>query len=296
MVRVQEIRRSSLAGDVTSFGEDSENRSSVLEAFAKTRKATLKPSSGNLGGQAPNAGTTSAASSESRQAQSRELEEKWLIGESGFARPSIPSRFALHYEQIKIAFLAKYASANMKSVLFVATAPGHGTSTSAYHFACALAKDPQTRVLLIDANVNRGPRGRSFSDAKFSPPGMIASESYPIMPIYTETDNLQFARNVSTDAEPLPVFQSVGFSNFLEEAKDQFDYVIIDAPPIQDSAESLALCAQVDGVVLVVQSERTRKKLATWTRKRIEEVGGKLVGVILNKRKYYIPRWLYDRL
>ena len=52
---------------------------------------------------------------------------------------------------------------------------------------------------------------------------------------------------------------------------------------------------EADAVVLVVESERTRKKTARWARQQLEDAGAKLLGVVLNKRAQHIPAWLYER-
>jgi len=49
-------------------------------------------------------------------------------------------------------------------------------------------------------------------------------------------------------------------------------------------------------VVLVIESGKTRRQVALRAKKELEEAGGMLLGVILNKRKYYIPNWIYKRL
>ena len=51
-----------------------------------------------------------------------------------------------------------------------------------------------------------------------------------------------------------------------------------------------------DGVVLVVESEKTRWEVAESARKWIKSGNGNVLGVVLNKRKYHIPNWLYRRL
>lgn len=295
MTKVQEIRGSALENQDSKLPSAREDGPTVLRALAKARQAAATQGEATQGGSLREE-SASDTSNETHPIPLQGWDENWLIGEAGFVKPYIPPHLLAHYEQIKIAFLARYADSNLKSLLLVATDPGHGTSTSAYYLACALAKDPSIRVLLIDANINRGSRRHAFSESPFSRSGMIAREDYPIIPTQSETQNLQFARSLATDRHSLPLLQSAGLTRFLADAKQQFHYVIIDAPPIQKSPESLWLCAQVDGVILVVESERTRKKLAAWTKRRIEAVGGKLIGVVLNKKKYHVPTWLYNRL
>ena len=56
------------------------------------------------------------------------------------------------------------------------------------------------------------------------------------------------------------------------------------------------LFAKVDGVVLVLESGKTRQQVSLEAKKQLEEAGGTILGVVLNKRKYYIPDWIYRRL
>ena len=95
---------------------------------------------------------------------------------------------------------------------------------------------------------------------------------------------------------PLSVFQSEAFDEFLQKAREFFKYVVVDAPPLAGHPETLLLSRKADGVILVIESEKTRKQSALWAKKQIETAGGKLLGVVLNKRKYRIPNWLYKRV
>ncbi len=78
--------------------------------------------------------------------------------------------------------------------------------------------------------------------------------------------------------------------------RECYDYVVLDAPPVHGFSECLALCTKVDGVVLVIASGKTREHVALSAKKQVEEAGGKLLGVVVNKRRYYIPDCIYRRL
>ncbi len=75
--------------------------------------------------------------------------------------------------------------------------------------------------------------------------------------------------------------------------RDSYDYVVLDAPPVHGSPECRVLCAKVDGVVLVIESGKTTRSVALSAKKQLEDAGGKLLGVILNKKKNYIPEFIY---
>jgi Mrp family chromosome partitioning ATPase len=94
----------------------------------------------------------------------------------------------------------------------------------------------------------------------------------------------------------LGLFESGEFDQFLKTVRKRFDYVILDAPPVPVFSEFRVLCSKVDGIVLVVKSDETRRQVALRAKKEIEAAQGNLIGVVLNKRKYYIPKWIYKRL
>ena len=72
--------------------------------------------------------------------------------------------------------------------------------------------------------------------------------------------------------------------------------IVIDSAPIDTSDEGLELCAVVDGVVMVVEAEKTRSHVISNLKERIVRNGGKLLGVVFNKQHHYIPEWIYKQL
>ncbi|MCG6550792.1 MAG: CpsD/CapB family tyrosine-protein kinase [Candidatus Magnetominusculus sp. LBB02] len=78
--------------------------------------------------------------------------------------------------------------------------------------------------------------------------------------------------------------------------KERFDYVLVDSPSEDASAVGIALAKTVDGVVLVLEAEKTRYPMAENTKNAIEQNGGRILGVVFNKRRQYIPDFIYSRL
>jgi Mrp family chromosome partitioning ATPase len=75
-----------------------------------------------------------------------------------------------------------------------------------------------------------------------------------------------------------------------------FDFVIIDAARLASFPESQILSKKVDGVILVIRSGKIRRQVALRAKKDLEESGARALGMVLNRRKYHIPEWLYQRL
>jgi hypothetical protein len=74
--------------------------------------------------------------------------------------------------------------------------------------------------------------------------------------------------------------------------RSEFDYTIIDCPSMGQSGDLLSIAPFVDGIILVVEANRTRREQPRLAEQRIQAAGGKLLGYILNKRAYELPRWL----
>jgi hypothetical protein len=73
-------------------------------------------------------------------------------------------------------------------------------------------------------------------------------------------------------------------------------YVVIDCPALTESSDCISLAPLVDGIVLVVEGDRTKKSQIRNAQCRIEAAGGKILGLVLNKRRYPVPDSIYNLL
>ena len=71
--------------------------------------------------------------------------------------------------------------------------------------------------------------------------------------------------------------------NLVARASTEFKYVIIDSPPIASFTDGVLISAIVDGVLLVVQGGKTSRQVVKRTRQMLQEIGAKVIGVVLNK-------------
>jgi len=207
-------------------------------------------------------------------------------------RNSLKQRF----DEIKINFLARHAHESVKSILFVGASRGDGASTAAYNFAKTLAEDLDVRVLFINADLRAPAPGSQQAPASQSPglTSLASAEMRSLLP--ASQGNFQVLPSGRNYADPAVLFQSKRFEAFLQQVSQQFDYIVLDGPPLDEAPESIALSSKVDGVMLVIDAQNTRRKIALRAKKRIQDVGGKILGVVLNRRKFYVPNWLYKRI
>ncbi len=198
------------------------------------------------------------------------------------------------YENLKANLIIRDTENTTRVLLFTATSPGEGTSTTAINFANTLAQSSHCRVLLIDASL----RTPDLEDELGNELSLKTSEEdseddggFRIKKI--GPGNLHILTFNGSPFEPLSFLKTDCFENFLKQQKENFDFVILDAPPVNRFSDSRILCSKVDGVVLVIESGKTRKHVALRAKKQLIDAGANIIGVVLNKRKYYIPDFIY---
>ena len=201
-------------------------------------------------------------------------------------------------EKLKSSILLRNTSQNTRTILFASYNRGEGTSTVAVNFAESLAQDRNSKIVLVDGNT-RNPCLHRFFDLDntvgFSDLLIKKLEISEIVRIST-TPNLFLIPSGKITYHLSQVLDNSQFKNFLDKVKEQYDFIIFDASPIGKYYDSIVLASQIDGVILVVQAEKTHWYNIKRAKQMLEDKRIPILGVVLNRRKYYIPRFIFERL
>jgi capsular exopolysaccharide synthesis family protein len=81
---------------------------------------------------------------------------------------------------------------------------------------------------------------------------------------------------------PAELLTSRRFAEFLRQAREGFDYVLLDAPPTQVVADAAIIAAQGDGVLLVFDAQHTLKRTVRRSVRSLETVGANVLGTVMN--------------
>jgi capsular exopolysaccharide synthesis family protein len=87
---------------------------------------------------------------------------------------------------------------------------------------------------------------------------------------------------------PAEILTSRRLAEFLRQVRQEFDYVLVDTPPVRYASESAALATNGDGVLVVLDCQHTRKGSLRQALHRLESVGANVLGTVMNK--YEAPR------
>ncbi len=114
--------------------------------------------------------------------------------------------------------------------------------------------------------------------------------------VATASAMLDFVDIADMHREDSPNTASIVFRGWLETVKGGYDVVLIDAAPLLNHPSWGPMLKPLDGVLLIVEAERTRSIVVKAAVSAIEAAGGHILGIIFNKRRRYIPevfyRWL----
>ncbi len=93
-----------------------------------------------------------------------------------------------------------------------------------------------------------------------------------------------------------PQLSSDSFKIRFKELREEFRYILIDAPALNLYADAVALARHADGLVVVLQAESTRRESAGKALEMLREANVHVLGAVLNRRTFPIPNFLYRRL
>ena len=199
------------------------------------------------------------------------------------------SQFSEAYRKLRISFLKTAAGTPPKTVLVTSSIPAEGKTTTVVNAAMVLASTG-LRVLVIDADLRHPSHHSIFGMSNDAGLTTILSGSLTKEDIFSAIKHdSEFGVSVLTAGpqtnNPSELMGSDGMERLIATVAAFFDHIIIDAPPVAYFADSAVLASLVDGVVLVVGSGKTSRKVIMRSQKELLDVGANILGVVLNNVK-----------
>jgi receptor protein-tyrosine kinase len=109
-------------------------------------------------------------------------------------------------------------------------------------------------------------------------------------------DNLWLLSSGSLASDSPSLLTTDRLSNRVADLRQEFEFVIIDAPPLTQYSDALALGQLSDGLVLVLEADSTRREAASAVAASLRSAGVPILAAVLNKRTFPIPEAIYKRL
>lgn len=186
-----------------------------------------------------------------------------------------------------------------RAVVFSGVEHGDGCSWICSSAATALVGQAPGSVCVVDANLRRPSLHRYFGMENrvglceaVVQPGPIRNFAQQV----AGSGELWLLPCGSATSDPHAVLHSEGFRARVTELRAEFDNVLFDAPPVNLYADAIALGQLTDGIIMVLQSNTTRREAARRAKESFEAANVRLLGAVLNKRTFPVPQAFYGKL
>ena len=184
---------------------------------------------------------------------------------------------------LRTSLMLWQSNAPPKVLLVTSSIAGEGKSTTSMHLAAVLAQYGQ-RVLLVDADLRRGLLRKRLNLAPG--PGLSAMISGQWtgaeIPHLEGTANLDVLQAGLAPPNPSELLGSEAMRACIAKWRTEYDFVVLDGPPVLPVTDGVLLSAQVDATLLVTRAGMTEKPQLQRSFRILHRDGGHLVGVVLN--------------
>jgi len=185
-------------------------------------------------------------------------------------------------------------------ILFTSAIKGEGKTTIVASLARVLASGESPKILLVDCAVRNPELHRLFGLSNDKGLFDYLAGRAKIKDVIQSIDQgvLDFvAVGAIDDVEGTQMlFGSERFTAFVKEVAAAYEYVLIDSSAILEAPETPILGARSDGIVLVVFAGKTRREVIKRAMMMVQKLDGAFIGTVLNRKRYFIPEFIYRRV
>lgn len=186
------------------------------------------------------------------------------------------------YRTLRTNLFYSFVDDPPKVIVFTSPGPGEGKTTTCANLGVALAQADK-RTLLMDCDLRRPTIHEVFMLRNFRGVADVMGGQSDLEGAAREVlPNLRVLTAGPLPPNPAELLGSRRFAELLGRAREEFDYVLLDAPPVEAVSDPLILATQGDGVMVVVDAQKTRKASLRRSMKSLEAVDAKVLGTVMN--------------
>ena len=188
----------------------------------------------------------------------------------------------------------QFAGRDVKTIMFTSCYPNEGKSDILFQLAKEIGKTGK-KVLVLDADIRKSIYVRRYRINQ-SVNGLSQYLSGQVdrkwIVYSTNFEGVDIVLAGPSAPNPSELLEEKAFDEFLEEKRREYDYILIDTPPMANLVDAAVVARRCDGAVLVIESELVSYKVAQKVQRQLRKSGCRILGAVLNKvdtkkDKYY---------
>lgn len=188
------------------------------------------------------------------------------------------------YRHLRTALMVSRAESPPRVTMITSATRGEGKTVTAVNTAIVLAQF-EGRVLLIDGDLRKGRCHQMLGVGKGVGLTEVLTGSLELEDVVSPTSvsRLFFLGSGCAAPNPTELLGSRKMRDTLRILREQFQYIVIDSPPVMPVTDAIVMSTMVDGVVVVVRAGETSRKYVKSTCARLRQAHAKIFGTVLNK-------------
>ncbi|TVR50525.1 MAG: polysaccharide biosynthesis tyrosine autokinase [Puniceicoccaceae bacterium] len=185
-------------------------------------------------------------------------------------------------------------SKNAQALLITSTTPGEGKSFTATNLALTYAQHGE-KTLLIDCDLRKPNihQGLQLENDTGLIDFVRGNANFDALAKRSPHENLDVILTGGRAKQPSQILNSADFERFIAEARQRYQRIIIDTPPLAAVSDSLILLPLVDGALFTIQFNRVKRKAAQTVVRRLSETSVPVFGAILNGLNLSLAGYYY---
>lgn len=188
------------------------------------------------------------------------------------------------YRVIRTGIQFAQAGKELQTIALTGCTPNEGKSTTIANLAVVLTQAGKS-VLLIDCDMRNPTVHKNFNLSNKVGLSSCISMGTALSDAVQKTsiEGLYALTGGVIPPNPSELLGSEQMKNVLQRAKEQYDYVLIDTPPVMPVTDALIVSRFVDGMILVIASAEVKVEMARDVKNQLVNAGANILGVVLNK-------------
>ena len=188
------------------------------------------------------------------------------------------------YRVIRTGVQFAQAGKELKTIAITSCTPNEGKSMTVANLAIVLTQAGKS-VLIMDCDMRNPTVHKNFNLSNKVGLSSCISMGTAVDDAVQATaiEGLDALTSGVIPPNPSELLGSERMKNILQRAKEEYDYVLIDTPPVLPVTDTLVLSNFVDGVIMVIDSGEVKVEMAREVKNQLVHAGANILGVVLNK-------------
>lgn len=197
------------------------------------------------------------------------------------------------FEKLQVNISLASVDQKIQVIQLTSSLQDEGKTTAAVNLAYSYARKDK-KVIVVDLDIRRPKVHRNFKQPNENGIVDYAAGKIKIDQLIRHTDyNVDIILTGSKTPYPVKILESEKLADLIAYLRERYEYIILDTPPVTSVVDPIIISKLSDGVLFVVEADRTKKSIIKESIQQLENVNVNLIGLVLQSVKDRYSKYSY---